>query len=759
MSKQQAQQSATQPQWMRWLPYIVFVVATIIFFNSHLGGSAFFWDDFTEYVYPNRAFAAKHISQGEIPYWNPYSFSGMPYMADIQTALFYPPYFLLDYISGGDIYPIKNLQLLIILHFLLAQIAMYVLCRRLKLSMWASMIAAVAYGFSSPLVLHAFHPMQVIHLAWFPLILRFFHEAITERKLKAGLIGGLLLGMTMLSGSPQMTLYMVFFLGCAMLWFGISAIIKKEITAAGLGHSIALGAMSIAIGVGLFCIQYFPSKELASLSERNEMTYEKASVGSLQFKQLITAAVPKAYGQMLAPDQRKNEAPFFLQESDYYLYWDTAFFFGIVTFFLGLFGAIVSWKSVEGKFFAIMAVFGFLFALGSNGFVFPIFFNLPFFNALRIPARMMFYFSFGFCVLAGYGFDALSQSIKDNKRLYMLVGAAVLPVFFALGVTTGSIVEIPAKFQEAVHGFGSTALMIVIVGFIIAFLVHRGILKAWMAGTALLLLVFIDMKSANGDFNNNKSNPVKEYQNTLNDNLKQLLLPKPPQDVFRVLMREPGVIALKRNQGLADGVMLYEGYNQLLLAKRHPKARNEKEKRDLLGIKYQIAVDSVNGGAGFVPRPDVFPNAWMVYQVRQSASDKVEETMKDSLNYHNVAVTEEALSQALSGKNAAEVPHKLTCTEYKDNSLQYTSNSDEAGLMCFSEIWYPAWKAYVDGKEAKLYRINYCLRGVEVPAGSHTVEMRFESESFHTGRTITMATLLLSLGALGFVQFRKKKSE
>lgn len=724
-----------------WVPFVVFALTTVIFFRAHIFSGSFFWDDFNEQVYPNRAYAAKHISQGEIPYWNPNSFCGMPFMADVQTALFYPPHLLLDLIAGNGQYPIKLLQLLIILHFFIAQISMYLLCRRLKISMYGAMIAAVSYGFSSPLVLHVFHPMQVEHLAWFPLILRFLHESVTEKKLMSVVITGILLGMTMLSGSPQMTLYMGLFLGIAVLWLGLGSVISKQQTLQHATLSMVYGLIALAIGGGLFFIQYLPSKELASLSERNEMTFEKATVGSLEFKQIITAAVPKAFGDV-KPETQNNKTQFYLNEREYYLYWDTAFYFGIVTFLLGMFGAIRKWNTKEGSLFIAMALFGFLFALGSNGFLYSIFYNLPFFGTLRIPARMMFYVSFCFSILAGYGFDELvTSSSKDNKVLYGLGGAAILPIFFALGVSTGSIVEAPEQMASAISSYGSTALIVAILGFVLSILVYKKLLNGMIGSLAILLLVFIDLHYNSAGFNVGKMNPVKDYEDTFRPDLRVLLQAKDVADPYRISMRARGIMALKRNQGLIDNVHLFEGYNQLLLAKRHPQANNEATVRDLLGIRYEIGIDSVRG-ASFVQRPNRFRNAWMVYKAIETSEDKVKAVMKDSLDYNNIVVVEGSANVAsLSGKNSADVPHSVTCTQYESNKLAYKVQTNEPGILCLSEIWYPAWNAYVDGKYVDVHRANYCLRAINIPAGEHTVEFRYESSSFTSGAMVTLGTL------------------
>jgi uncharacterized membrane protein YfhO len=75
-------------------------------------------------------------------------------------------------------------------------------------------------------------------------------------------------------------------------------------------------------------------------------------------------------------------------------------------------------------------------------------------------------------------------------------------------------------------------------------------------------------------------------------------------------------------------------------------------------------------------------------------------------------------------------------------------NSAENGLLNVSEIWYPAWKVKLNGQPAELFRINYCLRGVAIPAGSHTVEMYYDSDAFNLGKWVTIFTLLASAAFL-----------
>jgi len=79
------------------LAAVIFIITTAVFFNSQLFGDKYFWEDFVEYVYPVQTFAAKESAQGKIPFWNPYIFNGMPFVADLQVGFFYPLHRLLNF--------------------------------------------------------------------------------------------------------------------------------------------------------------------------------------------------------------------------------------------------------------------------------------------------------------------------------------------------------------------------------------------------------------------------------------------------------------------------------------------------------------------------------------------------------------------------------------------------------------------------------------------------------------------------------------
>ena len=86
--------------------------------------------------------------------------------------------------------------------------------------------------------------------------------------------------------------------------------------------------------------------------------------------------------------------------------------------------------------------------------------------------------------------------------------------------------------------------------------------------------------------------------------------------------------------------------------------------------------------------------------------------------------------------------------------VKYESQSSTDGLAVFSEIYYPGWHAFIDGKEAEILRADYVLRALAIPAGKHEVEFKFEPKPYLVGNKVTMASswvvLLVALGCFGW---------
>lgn len=192
-------------------------------------------------------------------------------------------------------------------------------------------------------------------------------------------------------------------------------------------------------------------------------------------------------------------------------------------------------------------------------------------------------------------------------------------------------------------------------------------------------------------------------------------------------------------------------------------SKNNKEVLDMLNVKYIIQTDD-NGQEVASVNPGINGNAWFVKELRKVASSDAEMKALDKLDTKNVATFDASDFPEYVTKYTCEKDSTATIklTYNKPNHLKYSSNNKNAGFAVFSEMYYKnGWKATIDGQEAPILRVDFALRGLNVPAGNHSIEFKFEPQVVQTGSTIALISsigmLLLLVGGIYVV--RKKRLE
>ena len=100
----------------------------------------------------------------------------------------------------------------------------------------------------------------------------------------------------------------------------------------------------------------------------------------------------------------------------------------------------------------------------------------------------------------------------------------------------------------------------------------------------------------------------------------------------------------------------------------------------------------------------------------------------------------------------------IQLTSYEPNRLVYKASTPKDGVVVFSEIYYPGWQVNIDGQPVDIARADYILRSMYVPAGKHTIEMRFDPKSLHVTEGIAYAALaLMVIGIMIMVIVYKKR--
>lgn len=731
----------------------------LVFYSPILFGGKFLWEDFVEQEFPFRNFAASSLASGHIPQWNPYVFSGMPFIADIQVAFWYPVNIIQSlFVSDGHLSPVV-MQWFILLHYFVAAAGMFYLVKQIfKTDDWSALFAAIVYAFSGYLTAQPMHQMIVYQLALFPFVVLLFLKGCDSWKHSVG--AGLVLGIMFLAGHPQTSLYLTLFLGLLAVYEIVYRIRNKD---EGSFNAMVILRMAIPmiIAIGLFAIQLLPSQELAALSRRDIITFEKSVEGSLSFGHLVTLILPRLFG--LTDAMREAKVQYW--NGPYYLSWETMCYIGVLPLFFAIVAAF-SGKRKYVAFFAGMSLFAILFALGDNFnlprihiSLYKIFFQLPLFDKLRTPARMMMVFTFAMSALAGVGLSqAIRNTLADRTRNIIYGCAAVFGLLWIAAIAglfkpQSFLATAPVESAASISWAAGLAAFPVLVMIGMAFMLPRKKFSGMPLALTVIGVTAVELFMYGMGINASKDDPRAAYSEQ--PQLVEQIKKDQASELSRSRIRSAHAMLLKRNQGAYDRIQLLEGYNPLVLARSSPECVNPDITADLLNIKW--TVEEKGRSADFVQRSTYMPRVKMYYKTVVHPDEEAKKFLKtdSSFDFRNTILLEEKPAIDIAALDSSAKPK---VTRFEENEIEASVSTKENGMLFFSEVYYPAWHAYIDGKETKLYRAFTSLRAVEVPKGDHTILLKYESDAFKTGSMVSLATLGISLAALGIFAFGKKRS-
>lgn len=143
--------------------------------------------------------------------------------------------------------------------------------------------------------------------------------------------------------------------------------------------------------------------------------------------------------------------------------------------------------------------------------------------------------------------------------------------------------------------------------------------------------------------------------------------------------------------------------------------------------------------------PYAFGNAWFVSDIQEAANANEEIDALHYIDPRHTAVVDRRFTTIVGQAQAVDSTCTAVMKTYDANRLTYEVNSPKGGVVVFSEIYYPGWQAFIDGREVEVGRADYILRALQVPAGKHEVVMTFDPVSLHTTETIAYIALALLL--------------
>ncbi|HEU4322448.1 MAG TPA: YfhO family protein [Roseiflexaceae bacterium] len=723
---------------------------------------------------PWRSLYRTALSQGELPLWNPYSFGGMPLLANHQSQVLYPPnlLFLLGSLETG-------LLLFLLAHLLIAGLGMYALLRCLRLRPVAGLCGAVVWscsGFATVWLLWLSIPAT---LAWLPWIL-----LATERLIATGdrrAFGGLALavGMTLLGGHVQFAYYGLLTAGLFALWRAAAADAPLHIRAARLAGWLA----GVALGGLIAAAQLGPTLELAAQNSRGSTPPAELIRVTMPAFHLATLALPDLFG-----DVRSYAGPGNYVEYTGYI--------GLVSLVLiGAALATASRRDSQRWLWLVLAAGALHLAYG--GALNWLLVHLPGYTSFRGLQRFHSIWSLGAAGLAAYGLEAALATMGRRRRLLGALAGALLAAAAALlpgadrlaqqmhlgwhgPATTALSPALAEQIQHAAALLGGLGLLLALI------LTARQQPARSLAAAAVVALVAADLIG----FGRGYLPAAQAGGYTTTPGIAYLQAHKEEGRIIRfgrTIYGQP----LPPNATLIYGLEDVQGYDSFTLdqhnrligliePQRYAEARifnalgNLEQAEslrspllDLLGVAFVLAdgpllEEKLPAGGRWerVYQGDdmtIYRNRTALPLAFVVGGTDTPANLDAALARLSAPDFDPARQATLAGAPPLPIDPQATgearVIRRTLNSLELSVDvraaEGQAGLLVIRQNAYPGWSALVDGASAPLLTANTALQGLALTAGRHTVQLRFAPSHFGALASVSLLALAVALAALG----------
>lgn len=721
----------------------------------------------------------------DLPLWNPHISAGRPYIANAQNAIFspfsWPAYILPFWWSLGFIAALK---------LFVGAFGTYVLGRVLGMRFGGALIAGLVFAFGTFFIVWLSWPLTNI----FPLLpwLFILSELLVRRPSPLPAAGlAALVACAYFGGHPETTFHALF---ATLVFFAFRLLLRARNERQGWRELVRPSVTVVAafvVGTAIAAVMLLPFFELLLNSGDLERRQGEPS-GFWPRKYLGALFLHDYWGR---PTQQSDIEPF-MQIRGWYA--------GGLTLILAT-AALILRPAATRVAIALYGIFAASMVVGTG----PAFDLLtgyaPGFNSAH-NQRMLIYCLFGLALLAGWGLDDLSGRVEGRRRTLVL-GAATLiflvPFIWMIGAGTLTTDGL-RKAIEVAWGFVDPPSVDpydthdVTVGNI----VRMSALLQWipLAGAALALVAWrlkrvrplhaatfvalaftvlaIDLFRANMGFN--PAIPTADAAVPTTGAIRYLQQQRPNR--FVGLSTQFSFQPLPPDMAMKFGLYDARGYDYPA-EKRYDKLwrRNvapgvpdftqpivlatstaaairalsllsvtdflqDPEEEPLEETTLELTYDEEDGR--IYHNPDALPRVFLVgrQQTVASEDEALRTVTAPGFDGRSVAVTEKAVAgipQSGDGRTGS-----ASLVSYGAEDVVAKATATRRSLLVLTDVHFPGWKATVDGEEVPIERVDYLLRGVVVPAGTHTVEFTYEPASFRAGWIIAVLGLLATLAAV-----------
>ncbi len=725
--------------------------------------------DAATFFYPMYSFLGERLRSGDIPMWNPHQFSGAPFAADPQSGWMYLPamllFTLLPLATAAKAYLLFNL--------LLAGLGLYGLARVLRMNVAGALVAAIAYEFNG--FMQERNACCAVFTgvgAWLPLLILSAELAIRSQQwlMRAAWWGltGFSLSQILALWLGQGSYYSLLALGGYMAYRTLVVPPGHLRSLRGrFGALLLHGSAVLIFGFTLAAAELLPRVEYQQLSNLAG-GYENALL-----QQGVGGVSPLNWLRLLLTPG--------------------AWYVGNVTVILALLAPVVARGQYGTPYWSLLSLGVMILSNGNSTVLHKILYAvLPGFSTLHThhPERITQLLYLGAALLAGSTVACLFDRMRQ-RTIVILV--ACLPVLILLvGYSNRDQGMLPeTMILLSVLGAGSVGAYALmgdkqrVLSASILFLLFSDVMMGSRVEIARGLssdgyepLVFEPLVKVNleeyyqphgaGNFllSHATGHEARYFGYDPRIHVGDI--------IYRYQFKDPRAAQLVvNNRATMLGLDDVQGYNPMHLARYdeflvalNGSAQEYRGAHVLPGGLNSPLLDLLNTRYVVVPatapheradlqwlhksypavyeddqvrvleRPQALPRAWLVHEAQQvKRGEALPLLAGKAVDPRHVALLEEP--EPALARPADPGSNRVDLVTYDPDNIRLTTMSSAPSLLVLSDAYYPAWKAYVDGKPAPIYVANHVLRAVAVPAGSHEVEMRYESWTLHTGIAVS----------------------
>lgn len=729
----------------------------------------------------------------ELPFWNPYSLLGMPWLGSPQSSLFYPGNWIFYFTNA-----ISTISWSLLFHHWWAGFGAYLLGRKYGLNFFSSLISGILFLAAPYFVAKTGegHFTSITQIAWFPWIF-YCYELLIEGRKKAIPLMAMLIAFAFFCGHVQELYYLLLFFTFsvaveALIAFFrkktpveadtaindqiVSAPSKNRVNTSGLIKAwIIAGILTMGL-VAVDLIPVFIYTQQAVRASGIDLTALES--GSLAIPSLLQLLDPFVWG---GPANYRGPGGY---------YWEAVCFFGCLPLLLAFVGILTSFKKRTVIRLSLFGFASFLLAFGPH---------LPFykfcydvilgFSMFRIPARLLWICSLAIAMLAGFGCESLSNLfLNPLRKKYRQISIACFITAFLLLLWL--VFESPGRVSikidpERIIKIQLIPCLIAILG-LCASVFLSSISRKMAIGGITLLGVICTLELSEHSNQILRTIPQSTFRSEtkitqfLKENLgghrvlvgQKLLSDREAwnHQILKIQGYEP--VPLVRLGLLAaatfpqkDAALMMAGYSEpQLKTARQPLL-------DLLSVKYAVLQTDkrveIEGwkivDQGVIPEEfmlrntkskqipylileneKALPRAYLVGKTKplnqNEQSQRIVKTIEKVQPRNEVFLQQDDLPK---GKRqtykAAEI------VQATPNKLLIKAELDAPGFLILSDIYYPGWTARVNESLIPILPANFSLRAIPLPAGKHDVHLAFMPPGFKIGRIISIMTLAIIL--------------